>query len=110
MHECMGFPPSSCSFSHLKTHRKERVICMSITKYLYLVMYKVPFLDSENWSIENITLYAKDAQELEEKISRLPAHHNPMKTLLQAEKMPYGFSLMQAWFPPTIEVEEKIPV
>ena len=83
---------------------------MSIIKHLYLVTYKVPFLDGENWWMENIPLYAKDAQELEAKISRLPAQHDPTKTLLQAEKMPHGFSPMEAWFPPTIEVEEKLSV
>jgi hypothetical protein len=78
---------------------------MPTTKYLYLVTYKVPFLDGENWLMENIPLYAKDAQELEEKISHLRAQHDPTKTLLHAEPMPHGFSLMQAWFPPSIEVE-----
>ena len=78
---------------------------MPITKHLYLVSYKVPFLEGENWWMENITLYAKDAQELEEKISHLHAQHDPTKTLLHAEPMPHGFSLMQVWFPSTIEEE-----
>ena len=83
---------------------------MPIIKHLYLVTYKVPFLDSENWSVENIPLYAKDTQELEEKISHLPAEHDPTKTLLQAERMLHGFSIIQTWFPPTIDIEEKLLV
>ncbi len=86
---------------------KERVICMSITKYLYLVKYKVPYQHRNDWYIEGITLYAKDPAELEEKMSNLPAHHDRTKTLLQAELMPHGFTMMHSFFPPTIEVEEE---
>ena len=78
---------------------------MSLTKYLYLVTYKVPYQHRNDWYIEGITLYAKDQSELEETIRTLPAHNDPTKTLLQVEQMQHGLTIMHSWLPSTIEVE-----
>ncbi len=82
---------------------------MSITKYLYRITYKVPYQHRNDWYVEGITLYAKDSDELEEKIRTLPAHSDPTKTLLQVEHMGHGLTIMHSWLPSTIEVEEEMP-
>lgn len=82
---------------------------MTVTKHLYLVSYKVPYFQGRNWYTECILLYAKDPRELEETISTLPAQKDPTKMLIQAEKMPHGFTIMHSFLPPTIDIEEEIP-
>ena len=79
-----------------------------IIKRLYLVMYKVPLLHKNDWSIEGIVLYAKDDAELQAKIALLPAQHDPTKTFLEAKAMPHGFTGgMHTYYEPTIQVEEE---
>ena len=81
---------------------------MLVTKYLYLVKYKVPLLHRNDWSIEGILLYAKDDAELQAKIALLPAQNDSTKTFLEATLMPHGFTGgMHTYYEPTIRVEEE---
>ena len=83
---------------------------MKVTKHLYLVKYKAPLPYSlSNWCVENYTLYAKDKEELDALIQKLPAHHDSTKEFLSVEAMPHGFNGgTRAYYPPCIEVDEEI--